>query len=66
MRRFEFLDTTGRHAIELVWIVGAQVPEGGVPSKTPTLEELEADLGQERPGNFNVEAMRRKIEAMNR
>jgi len=49
----------------LVWITGAEVPEGGVPSKTPTLEELEADLGVPRPGNFNADAMREKIEAMN-
>jgi len=49
----------------LVWIAGADVPEGGVPSKTPTLEELEADLGVPRPGNFNADAMRKKIEAMN-
>jgi len=50
----------------LVWIAGAEVPAGGVPSKTPTLEELEADLGMERPGNFNAEAVRKQIEALNR
>jgi len=49
----------------LVWIAGAEVPEGGVPSKTPTLEELESYLGQPRPGNFNAEAMQATIEAMN-
>jgi len=49
----------------LVWIAEAEVPEGGVPSKTPTLEELEADLGMPRPRNFNADAMREKIEAMN-
>lgn len=49
----------------LVWIAGAEVPEGGVPSKTPTLEELEADLGAPRPGNFNADEMREKIKAMN-
>ncbi len=50
----------------LVWIAGAEVPQDGVPSKTPTLEELEADLGQPRPKNFNAEAMKKKIEEMNR
>ena len=50
----------------LVWIAGAEVPEGGVPSKTPTLEELEADLGVPRPKNFNAQSVRAKIEAMNR
>jgi len=50
----------------LVWIAGAEVPAGGVPSKTPTLEQLEADLGQPRPANFNAEAMAKQIEEMNR
>jgi type 1 glutamine amidotransferase len=49
----------------LVWVAGAEVPRGGVPSKTPSLEELEADLGVPRPKNFNAEAMRAKIRAMN-
>jgi len=49
----------------LVWIAGAEVPADGVPSKTPTLEELEADLGMPRPKNFNADAMREKIKAMN-
>jgi hypothetical protein len=49
----------------LVWIAGAEVPNDGVPSKTPTLEDLEADLGQPRPANFNAEAMRQKIKQMN-
>jgi hypothetical protein len=30
----------------LVWIAGAEVPKGGVKSKTPTLEELEKHLGR--------------------
>ncbi len=50
----------------LVWIAGAEVPPGGVPSKTPTLEELEADLGMPRPANFNADAVRKQIEQMNR
>ena len=49
----------------LVWIAGADVPPDGVPSKTPTLEELEADLGQPRPANFNADAIRKQIEMMN-
>jgi hypothetical protein len=49
----------------IVWIAGAEVPQGGVPSKTPTLEELEADLGMPRPKNFNADAKRQEIEAMN-
>ena len=49
----------------LVWISGAEVPPGGVQSETPTLEQLERDLGQTRPANFNAEAVRKQIEAMN-
>lgn len=49
----------------IVWIAGAEVPAGGVPSETPTLEQLEADLGQPRPANFKAEAVRKQIEAMN-
>jgi hypothetical protein len=45
----------------LVWIAGAEVPPGGVASKTPTLEELESYLGQSRPAKFNVEALRRRL-----
>ena len=50
----------------LLWSAGAEVPAGGVPSKTPTLEELEADLGVPRPPDFNADATRKLIEAMNR
>lgn len=49
----------------LVWIAAAPVSEGGVASETPTLEELESYLDKPRPENFNVEQMRKKIEAMN-
>jgi hypothetical protein len=50
----------------VVWIAGAEVPRAGVPSKTPTLEELEADLGQARPADFDAEAVRKLIGRMNR
>jgi len=49
----------------LVWIAGAEVPDGGVPSKTPTLEDLEADLGVPRPKGFKADAMRKQIAEMN-
>jgi hypothetical protein len=49
----------------LVWIAGAEVPPGGVPSQRPTMEELEAVLGQPPPANFNAEAVRKQIEKMN-
>jgi len=50
----------------LVWIAGAEVPKDGVPSKTPTFEEMEADLGVPRPDKFNVESMKKRLEAMNK
>ena len=49
----------------IVWIAGAEVPPGGVASKTPTLEQLEADLGKPRPANFNAEAVSKQIQQMN-
>ena len=49
----------------LVWIAGAEVPAGGVPSKTPSLEEMEADLGMPRPQDFNADAVRKQIGEMN-
>lgn len=49
----------------LVWIAGAKVPSDGVKTKTPTLEDLEAVLGQPRPNNFNAEDVRKEIEKMN-
>jgi len=49
----------------VVWIAGAEVPKEGVASKTPTLEQLEADLGKPRPANFNAEAVGKLIEKMN-
>jgi len=50
----------------IVWIAKAEVPQGGVPSKTPTLEELEADLGKPRPANFNPESFKKMIEQLNK
>jgi hypothetical protein len=41
------------------------VPPNGVPTPTPTLEQLEADLGQPRPENFNADAIRQEIAKMN-
>lgn len=49
----------------LVWIAGADVPPGGVPSQRPTLEELEAYLGQPRPADFDAAAVQREIDRLN-
>jgi len=37
----------------IVWVAGLEVPPGGVPSKAPTLEELEANQDYPQPKNFN-------------
>jgi len=49
----------------LVWVSGAEVPPDGVPSKTPTLAELEEVLGQPRPQDFNVKEVQKYIEKLN-
>lgn len=49
----------------IVWIAGAEVPKDGVPSKTPTLEEMQADLGKPAPDNFNSKAIQDRISRMN-
>jgi hypothetical protein len=45
----------------IVWVAGAEVPAEGVPSKTPTLEELQTGLDKPVPPNFNVDAIRRRL-----
>jgi len=50
----------------VVWVAGAEVPAGGVPSRRPTLEELMADIGRPAPEDFDAEAARIRIERMNR
>lgn len=49
----------------IVWIAGAEVPEGGVPSRRPTMEDLESYLGEPRPADFKAEPVRKQIEEMN-
>jgi len=44
----------------IAWTAGLEVPDGGVPSEDPTLEELEADQDYPQPGNFD----RQRIQAM--
>ncbi len=50
----------------LVWIAGAEVPPDGVPSKTPSIEELEANQDYPKPNNWNREKIRDMIEQWNR
>lgn len=49
----------------LVWIAGAEVPAGGVASKTPTLEELQGVLEGPPPEGFKADLIRRRLEEMN-
>jgi hypothetical protein len=39
----------------IVWVAGLEVPPGGVPSKTPTLEELQAGLDKTPDKKFDRE-----------
>ncbi len=45
----------------LVWIAGAEVPPDGVPSKTPSLEELEANQDYPKPDNWNREKIQQML-----
>src|SRR5262249_14100412 len=50
----------------IMWIAGADVPEGGVVSAPPTLEDLEANQDERPPKNFDREAMRKRLQSGNR
>ncbi|NQT52851.1 ThuA domain-containing protein [bacterium] len=49
----------------VVWLAGAEVPPDGVPSATPTVEELEATQGAKPPKNWDRQAIRRMIDGWN-
>jgi hypothetical protein len=46
----------------IVWVAGVEIPEGGVPSKTPTFEELQANQDEPAPKGFTAERVRKLIE----
>jgi len=50
----------------LVWITGAEVPPDGVPSKTPSIDELETNQDYTKPKNWNREKIQKMIEQWNR
>jgi hypothetical protein len=50
----------------IVWIAGLEVPEGGVPSKTPTLKELEANQDYPQPANFDRQRIQQMIDGWNK
>jgi type 1 glutamine amidotransferase len=47
----------------IVWTAGLEVPAGGVPSKTPSYEELLLNLDKPRPAGFQPEAIRELLES---
>lgn len=49
----------------LTWVAGVEVPPGGVPSKTPTFEELDANQDEPRAADFKVDAIRAKLSQWN-
>jgi type 1 glutamine amidotransferase len=49
----------------LVWVAGIEVPPDGVPSKTPTIEELEANQDYPKSNRWNPEKIRKMIEQWN-
>jgi hypothetical protein len=50
----------------LVWIAGLDVPADGVPSKTPTIEQLRANMDFPDPGSWNWDRIRDRIQQWNR
>ena len=50
----------------LVWITGAEVPPNGVQSKTPSIEELEANQDYPKSRNWNRGKIQQMIEQWNR
>jgi type 1 glutamine amidotransferase len=49
----------------LVWITGVDVPANGVPSKTPSVEQLEANQDYPKSNRWNPEKIRKMIEQWN-
>jgi len=49
----------------IVWVAGLDVPEGGVPSKTPTVARLQENLDYPTPNNFDTARIEQMIEQWN-
>jgi type 1 glutamine amidotransferase len=50
----------------ITWIAKIDIPQGGIPSKTPTWEELEANQDFPQPKNFNKERWIKLIQEWNK
>jgi hypothetical protein len=49
----------------LVWAAGLDVPDDGVPSQTPTTEQLRANMDEPDPGSWNWDRIQKKIDRWN-
>jgi len=49
----------------LVWAAGLEVPPDGVPSETPTIEQLRANMDEPDPGSWNWGRIRKIIDEWN-
>ena len=49
----------------LVWAAGVEVPPDGVPSETPTIEQLRANMDFPDPGSWNWDRIQEKINQWN-
>jgi type 1 glutamine amidotransferase len=49
----------------LVWAAGLDVPPDGVPSKTPTTEQLRANMDEPDPGTWNWDRIQKIIDEWN-
>ena len=49
----------------IVWTAGLEVPAGGVPSKTPSFEELLQNQDKPQPPNFDKKGVKKMLETTN-
>ncbi len=49
----------------ICWTVRVEIPTGGVPTPTPTVEQMTANLEGERPADWTAERIRKTIEQLN-
>ena len=50
----------------IAWIAKIDIPNGGIPSKTPTWEELEANQDYPQPKNFDKARWTKLIDEWNK
>ena len=48
----------------IVWTAGLEVPEGGVPSKTPAFDELRQNIDKPVPRSFDAEKVKKMLEGI--